>query len=254
MSPSDTATSPPRFRNQPEKNTCSRSSTRPGPKPRAPAVVMGTNNVAQIQAEQLLDDCVLSHWGTDGPQTLHEVLPGRWISGQRRKRVQPQRMRPVGYMAPVERGTQAKMVAEAVEGLLESPGHRETMLDSSYSKVNIGLAWSRNTFKAVQHFEGDYVEITRTPTIQAGKLTLEGRLTSGNEFDSRYPIYALLVYDPNTADPNPRATGQDLLLLIRRGYNHIIPPSHTLGDRTQLHGYRGTAPVRRSVQDQGRRR
>ena len=29
-------------------------------------MVMGTNNVAQIQADQLLEDCVSSHWGTDG--------------------------------------------------------------------------------------------------------------------------------------------------------------------------------------------
>ena len=31
-----------------------------------PPVVMGTNQVAQIQAEALLRDCTLSHWGTDG--------------------------------------------------------------------------------------------------------------------------------------------------------------------------------------------
>ena len=112
----------------------------------------------------------------------------------------------------------------------------------------------RNTFKAIQHFEGDYVEITRPPTIQAGKLTLEGRLTSGNEFDSRYPIYALLVYDPK---PQTLTQGQ-LAKTYCYSYGEvitiIIPPSHTLGDGLNYTDTVETAPVRRSVQDQGRRR
>ena len=67
VSPSDTATSPPRFRNQPEKEYMLQIINEARAEAGAPAVVMGTNNVAQIQADQLLDDCVLSHWGTDGP-------------------------------------------------------------------------------------------------------------------------------------------------------------------------------------------
>ena len=180
----------------------------------APAVVMGTNNVAQIQADQLLDDCVFSHWGTDGlkPYMRYSLAGGYQVNGEN-----AYSLNECGLSDTLLQWNKQpmEMITAAVEGFLESPGHRETMLASSYSKVNIGLAWSRNTFKAIQHFEGDYVEITRTPTIQAGKLTLEGRLTSGNEFDSRYPIYALLVYDPKPQTLTSRATGQDLLLLIR---------------------------------------
>ena len=229
VSPSGTATSPPRFRNQPEKEYMLQIINEARAEAGAPAVVMGTNNVAQIQADQLLDDCVLSHWGTDGlkPYMRYSLAGGYQVNGENAYSLNECGLSDTWLQWNEE---PSKMVAEAVEGLLESPGHRETMLDSSYSKVNIGLAWSRNTFKAIQHFEGDYVEITRTPTIQAGKLTLEGRLTSGNEFDSSYPIYALLVYDPK---PQTLTQGQ-LAKTYCYSYGEvitiIIPPSHTLGD------------------------
>ena len=61
---------------------------------------------------------------------------------------------------------------------MDSPGHRETMLNPEYRRVNIGLAWDRNTFKAIQHFEGDYVEMKKLPVIQDGVLELEGNLSS----------------------------------------------------------------------------
>ena len=71
-----------------------------------------------------------------------------------------------------------EMVADTVEGWLGSPGHRETMLSPEYRKVNVGLAWDRNVFKAIQHFEGDYVEMNKFPVIEDGVLELEGSLGS----------------------------------------------------------------------------
>ena len=89
-----------------------------------------------------------------------------------------------------------EMVADSVKGLLGSPGHRETMLSPEYRKVNIGLAWDRNVFKVVQHFEGDYVELDTLPVIEDGILELAGTLTAGHAFTGQIPLIALIVYDP----------------------------------------------------------
>ena len=118
-----------------------------------------------------------------------------------------------------------EMVSDAVDGWLESPGHRGTMLDPRYSHVNIGLAWDRNTFKAVQHFEGDYVELTLLPTIQEGELAIEGQLKEGYEFDGIYPLVAFITYDSK-----PRTLTREELIQTSC-YSHgevvaaVIPPS-----------------------------
>ena len=46
-------------------------------------------------------------------------------------------------------------------------------------RVNIGLAWDRYNFVAVQHFEGDYVEFESLPHFDGGKLRFEGKVKSG---------------------------------------------------------------------------
>ena len=102
------------------------------------------------------------------------------------------------------------------------------MLNPSYRKVNIGLAWDRNAFKAVQHFEGDYVELTLLPAIRGGELTLEGRLEEEYEFDGIYPLIAFIIHDPR-----PRTLTIEELIQTSC-YSHgeviaaVIPPSPLL--------------------------
>ena len=57
-------------------------------------------------------------------------------------------------------------IREAMEQWMASPGHRRNILDRWHKKVNPGLAWDRYNVKAFQHFEGDYVEFDRLPTIR----------------------------------------------------------------------------------------
>ena len=204
VSPSDKVTEPPRLRNMAEKrhmlDLINEARSRAGVAP----VVMGTNNVAQIQADRLLEDCVSSHWGTDGlkPYMRYSLAGGYQVNGE-------------NFSGHGECGLAdtllswnddpMEMVADSVAGLLESPGHRETLLSPEYRKVNIGLAWDRNVFKAVQHFEGDYVEFDVLPVIEDGMLELEGRLTPGHAFTGQIPLMALIVYDPA---PRRLNTGQ----------------------------------------------
>ena len=188
-------------------------------------MVMGTNNVAQIQVDQLLEDCISSHWGTDGlkPYMRYSLAGGYQVNGE-------------NFSGHNECGLAdtllhwnddpLEMVADSVEGLLGSPGHRETMLSPEYRKVNLGVAWDRNVFKVVQHFEGDYVELEALPVIADGTLEVAGRLTAGHDFTGRVPLLALIYYDPAPQAAQHRATCEDLLLWIR-GRNRDVHPAVT---------------------------
>ena len=191
--------------------------------------MMGTNNVAQVQADQLLRDCVLSHWGTDGlkPYMRYSLAGGYQTNGENAHGVNECGLADTWLSWNDE---PAQMVAQAVEGWLESPGHRETMLAPDYRKVNIGLAWDRNTFKAIQHFEGDYVKLTTLPVIEDGILEMEGNLSSDYTFAGPVPLIAVIVYDPR---PGRLTKGQ---LARTYCYGHgeyiegLIPPSRLLED------------------------
>ena len=123
-----------------------------------------------------------------------------------------------------------EMVTDAVEGWLESPGHRETMLSPEYRRVNLGLAWTRNVFKAIQHFEGDYVEMDRLPTIEDGVLDLEGNLSNSYTFTGTVPLVAAIVYDPRPR----KLTGGQLARTYCYGHGELIaaliPPQRRLKD------------------------
>ena len=233
VDPSDTTTEPPKLRNQAAKmhmlDLINQARGRAG----VPPVVMGTNNVAQIQADQLLGDCVSSHWGTDGlkPYMRYSLAGGYQANGENFSGNNE-----CGLADTLLHWTAdpMEMVADTVEGLLGSPGHRETMLSPEFRKVNIGLAWDRNVFKAIQHFEGNYVNLDVLPFIDDGILELEGTLTTGHAFDGQIPLMALIVYDPA---PRRLSAGQ---LARTYCYGHgeatlaFIPPSRLLRDEFEF--------------------
>ena len=232
VEPSDSTTSPPRLRNQAEKRHMLELINEARVSNGVAPVTMGTNNVAQIQADQLLEDCVISHWGTNGlkPYMRYSLADGYQTNGENVLTFNECGLKDTWLQwndEPVE------MVAQAMEGLMESPGHRKTMLDSSYSKVNVGLAWDRNTFKAVQHFEGNFVTLILLPTIQDRELSMSGHLNSGHKFHGRHPLTALIVYDQE-----PRNLAKEHLAQTSC-YSHgeiiavLIPPSPLLKDKFQ---------------------
>ena len=233
IDPSDTTTEPPRLRNVAEKrhmlDLINEARSRAG----VPPVVMGTNNVAQIQADNLLRDCVLSHWGTDGlkPYMRYSLAGGYQTNGEN---VSSHNECGLADTLLSWNAEPMEMVADTVEGWLGSPGHRETMLSPEYQKVNIGLAWDRNTFKAIQHFEGDYVEVDTLPVIEDGTLELAGRLNQGYSFTGQVPLLAMIVYDPA---PERLTAGQ---LARTYCYGHgeatlaFIPPSRLLRDESEF--------------------
>ena len=79
---------------------------------------------------------------------------------------------------------------------MSSPGHRRNILDRWHKKVNIGLAWDRYNFTAIQHFEGDYVQFDRLPSIDNGVLSFEGRAKNGVTFGGDRDLGVQIFYDP----------------------------------------------------------
>ncbi len=233
VSPSDSTTEPPRLRNVAEKRHMLELINDARNRAGVPPVVMGTNNVAQIQADQLLEGCVSSHWGTDGlkPYMRYSLAGGYQTNGE-------------NFSGHGECGLAdtllhwnadpMEMVANSVEGLLGSPGHRETMLSPEYRKVNLGLAWDRNVFKVIQHFEGDYVELDALPVIEDGALELAGKLNKGYSFTGQVPLLAMIAYDPAPERLSAGQLARTYCYAHGEGIGVFIPPSRLLRDEFEL--------------------
>ena len=160
-----------------------------------PPVVLGDNNAAQLHAEISLENCTLSHWGIDGlkPYMRYRLAGGYQSNGENGRGSNYCIRESEGYRAL---GSIKDEVREAMEGWMDSSGHRRNILDRWHRKVNIGLAWDSYNFVAVQHFEGDYVEYDRLPDIENGVLTLAGRTKNGARFADEYDLAVTVYYDP----------------------------------------------------------
>ena len=87
-------------------------------------------------------------------------------------------------------------MVNAMAWLLDSPSHKPTILDRWYRKVNIGLAWNRRHFVAIQHFEGDFVDYQRIPSLARGRLSFIGTVRNGVSFSSDQDLTVDVWFDP----------------------------------------------------------
>lgn len=158
-------------------------------------VVLGDNIAAQLHAEAALENCFASHWGIDGlkPYMRYSLAGGYQSNGENGSGSDYCIKASDGYRAIRSINTE---ISEAMEGWMDSPGHRRNILDRWHKKVNIGLAWDRYNFLAYQHFEGDYVEYDELPSIQDNILSLSGRTKNGARFDSDRDLGIQIYYDP----------------------------------------------------------
>ena len=143
-------------------------------------VVMGDNPAAQIHAENSLAGCFSSHWGLDGtkPYMRYFLAGGYQTNAENVAGHNFCLASPTGH--PSLRDIEFE-IRNAMLGLMGSPGHRDTILNTTYRKVNLGLAWDRYNLQVVQHFEGDYVEFGHLPTFEDGVLRFKGKLHGGAE-------------------------------------------------------------------------
>ena len=162
-------------------------------------MVLGENGAAQLHAEASLEGCFLSHWSASGLQPyMRYSLAGGYQSNQENGVglnycITPSDGRPV--IQSIERE-----IERAMEAWMNSPGHRSTILDPTYRKVNIGLAWDRYNFTSYQLFEGDHITYDHLPRLEDSWLTLSGSFSHGVQFDEFDKIH--IYYDPPPASLN----------------------------------------------------
>ena len=157
-------------------------------------VVLGDNAAAQLHAEASLENCFSSHWGVDGlkPYMRYSLAGGYQSNGEN--------ISGLGYCIKASDGFRAndrakQEIRQAMEGLIDSPGHRDNILRPWHKKVNIGLEWDRYNFKVVQHFEGDYVQFDNLPAINEGILQIAGTVKNGARFDNSLYSGVQVYYD-----------------------------------------------------------
>ncbi len=157
-------------------------------------VVLGENFAAQFHAELAIEHCFSSHWGIDGlkPYMRYSLAGGYQSNGEN--------IHGLGYCigesdgySPI--GDVKLEVRDAMEGWIDSPGHRRNILASTHKKVNIGLAWDRFNFGAVQHFEGHHVEYDSLPVINGRILALSGEVKNGAAFNFVDDLGVQIFYD-----------------------------------------------------------
>lgn len=167
-------------------------------------VVLGDNVAAQLHAEASLAGCFSGHWGADGlkPYMRYSLAGGYQSNGENGHGSDYCIKTSDGY-----RGIDSieQEIREAMDGWMSSPGHRRNILGKWHKKVNIGLAWDRYNFIAIQHFEGGYVEYDHLPVIDDGLLIVSGRVTNGVRFTDDRDLGVQIYYDP---PPYPLTRGQ----------------------------------------------
>ena len=161
----------------------------------SPSVTIGVNNAAQERAETMLRNCTFSHWDTNGlkPYMRYSLAGGYHPNAENIYSANECGLSDTHRQNNL---TPQQMSAQAMTILMNSPGHRKTIIDPLHQRVNIGLAWDKHTFKAVQHFEADYVTYTTPPTLQGNTLTVEGTLKQPHKFQDGMPPSAVISYDP----------------------------------------------------------
>ena len=182
----------------------------------APDVRLGTNAAAQLHAEQMVAECFHSHWGRDGlkPYMRYSLLGGYQNNAENvRGANRFFGSDPCAVAASAEPPDLEWLVRDAMDAWLRSPGHRQTLLDPTHRLVNVGIAWRGGRgaragrggesyiFRAVQHFEGDYVRLNAPVSLAASVLTLSGRIVNGASLQT-----GLIVYHDPQPQPQSRAS------------------------------------------------
>lgn len=153
-------------------------------------VALGSNGAAQAHAENMLAGCSSSHWGLDGlkPYMRHTLAGGDQYNAENI----------FGLNYCVDESymleSPAATVLDAMNGLMQSPGHRNNILDPHHATVNIGIASDWRNDIVVQHFEyEDALSFEAEPAIdENGVLSFAAAVTAQIQFGDSMS----LTYDP----------------------------------------------------------
>ncbi len=140
-------------------------------------VVLDENSAAQSHAEDMRANCFLSHWGSDGlkPYMRYTLAGGEQYSDENVHGSGFCPLDPGRYRASSIR----ERLDDAMDSLMNSPGHRRNILKPQHRKVNIGIAFEHPNIWITQQFVGDYIEFTDKPVIEGGVLRMSGTVRNG---------------------------------------------------------------------------
>ena len=158
-------------------------------------VELGDNPAAQLHVEDMLENCFSGHWGTDGLKPyMRYSLAGGYQSNSENVLGLDYCIRASDNYRPIQ--SIGKEIRDAMDSWMTSPGHRRSILRSWHRKVNIGIAWDRHNFKAIQHFEGDHVEFHSLPVFVDGILSMTGIVKNGVTIQDDQELGIQIFYDP----------------------------------------------------------
>lgn len=183
-------------------------------------VVLGSNIASQNHAEENLTNVYSSHWGMDGlkPYMRYTLAGGVNYVGEN---VLGTGTMGSGGGAPSYIRDPKEMLEQAQEKLMDSPGHRATILNKWHKKVSLGIAYDDENLDLVQNFEGDYIEFSELPSISSTILSMIGNVTIGNI------KYIALYYDslPQPLSPEQlNAPPYDSSYSFGEIIGNILPP------------------------------
>ena len=158
-------------------------------------VVLGENGAAQVHADNSLANCISSHWGIDGltPDMRYSLAGGYQAANGVVSGTDYCRLPGQGYSAIA---SMAEEVWGHMTSYMNSPGHRDIILDPRHRKVNIGLAWDRYNSASVLQFEGDHVTYTTAPTLHGSMLRMEGSMKNGADLDHGFSVVSVHFFPP----------------------------------------------------------
>lgn len=184
-------------------------------------VTLGNNPAAQFHACDMRAHCFHSHWGSDG---LKPYMRYSFAGGTQNE---AENVSGSGY-CPYNPREYARTqlhdnIRKSMEGLMNSPGHRENILYPHHRKVNLGFSYRRPNLWVVQQFEGDYVTLDALPTIDNnGQLRFSATVKNGASINGQSTLIHIYYDRP----PHKLTRGQlartysytlkDLLAVVRK--------------------------------------
>ena len=150
--------------------------------------------LAQSHAEDMLAGQFFSHWNRDGYGPDHRAALVAGMSDSVFENIHTYWLRfDDGTPAPIEDWPQR--ILDAQQGFMDSPGHRDNILDPAHTHVGVGVGYRPDTgeLRVVQEFVNRYVDLDPLPAELAvgDQATITGRLLA----NAANPVVNL-AYEP----------------------------------------------------------
>ena len=196
-------------------------------------VHLGANAAAQDHADEMAQSQYLSHWNLAGltPDMRYTLAGGEAYSSEN-----------VAFVGNIT-GPEcvpfepAEWLESALDGLLDSPGHRLNILRQEHTTLHLGISFDCRILTVVQLFEGAYVTYDIPPTIEGGLLIMQGHLLNGATLPRAGPAEGIRIsfWPP----PYPLTRGQ---LFRAAGYCSGTPIASILVPLPAFYVYDSNSP------------